>query len=135
MSMVYASIACLILFLLISYIAHLCHLFTILLYIDLEFNVYLHGSWIVIIQLYFQINGELKPELIAILTAATYYIKAYCAIFPSETLPQGFLNSNQTHEFWPLIHALARHGVYAVDKEEQVVSSAALAQRTPFKEV
>ena len=79
-------------------------------------------------------NGELKSQVIALLTAATYYVKACCVIFPSESL-QRFINGKPILAFWPLIHALAHHGVYAIEEDGQIVNHSALAQITPFKEV
>ena len=76
-----------------------------------------------------QVNGKLKPEVIALVTAAVLYARVFNAIFPSESLPVG------DETFWPLIHGLARHGVYAVEAGGQTVNHAALSQTVPFREV
>lgn len=82
-----------------------------------------------------QLSGGLKPEVIALLTTTTYYLRAFCAIFPSESLLVGSVDDEGKHTFWPLIHALARHGIYAVEEGGQTVNHSALAQTTPFREV
>lgn len=84
-----------------------------------------------------QLSGGLKPEVIGLLTNTAYYFQVYCAIFPSESLQTGSRDDeeNLTCTFWPLIHGLARHGVYAVEEGGCTVNHAALAQRNPFREV
>ena len=87
---------------------------------------------------YLQTDGVLKPEVIAILTAAKYYIKAYCCIFPSASLSLCATESGEDggkYTFWPLIHALGRHGVYAVEEGGHNVNHTTLAQTNPFREV
>ena len=72
------------------------------------------------------------------LTASKCYIKAYCSIFPSESLSLHATESGEDdgeRTFWPLIHALGRHGVYVVEEGGHTVNHTALAETNPFREV
>jgi hypothetical protein len=75
-------------------------------------------------------NGQLKPEIVSLLTTMSYYMKVYHTIFPLELLSKG----NADNTFWPLIYALARHGVYAVEDGGLTVNHVTLSQTAPFKE-
>lgn len=94
--------------------------------------------WLLDIHVSVQLSGGLKPEVIGLLTNTAYYFQVYCAIFPSESLQTGSSDDEDNHPtctFWPLIHGLARHGIYAVEEGGCTVNHAALAQRNPFREV
>lgn len=82
-----------------------------------------------------QPSGGIKPEVIVLLTNAACYFQVYSAIFTSETLSIESSDDEGNRTFWPLIHALARRGIYAVEEGGCTVNHAALAQRTPFREV
>ena len=78
-----------------------------------------------------QQSGQLRPEVVALLTTPAQYLQAYHTTFPSEPL-QGEGEGEKEGNFWPLIHALARHGLYVVVDGGQAVNHSALAQSEPF---
>ena len=65
--------------------------------------------------------------MVALLTAPNLYRSAYKAIFPSET--------PDSNSFWPLIHGLARHGIYLLEDDDVAVNHSVLAQTAPFRKV
>ena len=65
--------------------------------------------------------------MVALLTTPVLYHSAYRAIFPSET--------PDTTSFWPLIHGLAKHGIYLLEDDDVAVNHSVLAQSTPFRKV
>ena len=73
-----------------------------------------------------QQETQLRSEVVALLTDHNLYLTAYGVIFPQEALQRG--------TFWPLIHGLARHGVYLMEGDT-AVNHAVLAQNNPFREV
>ena len=73
-----------------------------------------------------QVSGEVKPEVIALLVTAKCYVKAFHTIFPFERI--------KDETFWPLIHGLACHGIYAMNEGDSV-NHAVLSQTAPFMEV
>ena len=73
-----------------------------------------------------QKETQLKSEAVALLTDPNLYLSAYGVIFPQESLQRG--------TFWPLIHGLARHGVYLMEGDT-AVNHTVLAQNSPFREV
>ena len=73
-----------------------------------------------------QQDTQLRSEVVALLTDPNLYLTAYGVIFPQESLQRG--------TFWPLIHGLARHGVYLMEGDT-AVNHAVLAQNSPFREV
>ena len=58
-------------------------------------------------------------------------MKAFQAIFPMDTR----LEEQERETFWPIIHGLARHGIYAVDDDGQSVNHAVLSHVAPFRKV
>ena len=73
-----------------------------------------------------QQETQLRNEVVALLTDPNVYLSAYGVIFPQESL--------QRDTFWPLIHGLARHGVYLMEGDT-AVNHTVLAQNNPFREV
>ena len=73
-----------------------------------------------------QQETQLRSEVVALLTDPNVYLSAYGVIFPQESLQRG--------TFWPLIHGLARHGVYLMEGDT-AVNHTVLAQNNPFREV
>ena len=73
-----------------------------------------------------QQETQLRNEVVALLTDPNVYLSAYGVIFPQESLQRG--------TFWPLIHGLARHGVYLMEGDT-AVNHTVLAQNNPFREV
>lgn len=56
-------------------------------------------------------------------------MNAFNIIYPFEKL-----DGSKEHSFWPVIHGLARNGIYALDSG-QIVNHTDLSQAAPFKEV
>lgn len=76
-----------------------------------------------------QQESELKGEVVMLLTDPNLYLSAYNTIFPQDLEPL------ERGTFWPLIHRLARHGVYLVEGNDTAVNHTVLAQNNPFREV
>ena len=72
-------------------------------------------------------EGALREDIVLILTIPDLYTSVYNAILPNEQPKEA--------TFWPLIHSLARRGIYVIEEEGDGVNHAVLAQRSPFKKV
>lgn len=72
-------------------------------------------------------EGAFREELVLILTTADLYTSIYNAILPNE--------QPKELTFWPLIHSLARRGIYVIEGDGDAVNHAVLAQRSPFRKV
>ena len=88
-----------------------------------------HGRFSSTVSYSIQQESELKGEVVALLTDPNLYMGAYDAIFPQDPEPL------EGGTFWPLIHRLARLGVYLVEGNDAAVNHTALAQNNPFREV
>lgn len=73
-------------------------------------------------------DGVLKSEVVLSLTHPSLYLSAYGVLIPGDQVED---NSS----FEPLIHSLARKGVYVLEEDTTIVSSSMLAQDMPFREV
>lgn len=71
----------------------------------------------------------LKRELVCCLTSPSLYLGAYSVLFPSDSVK--LLGDS----FEPLIHGLAKRGVYVLEEDSTIVTDPMLTQQDPFREV
>lgn len=84
-----------------------------------------HHSTIPLLQNPLSPHGTISRELVARLTEHSVYSTVLSRVLPGE----------KADSFSSLIHILARHGVYILERDSLPVTSALLSQRKPFREV
>lgn len=72
-------------------------------------------------------DGNLKDEIVDVLTNPNIYWSAYNVLFPGEQVVAS--------SFEPLLHCLGKKGGYVVEDGDIIVSDSMLTQTEPFREV